>query len=88
MLCLPRKLGILGILGACYIQDKPPAKSIEMAAIMPESHGNKRLEVNGDRREAEVDRKKSIVRWEMLSPKQWANLVSFSHAGLSRLVNS
>lgn len=29
---------------------------------MPESHGNKRLEVNGDRREAEVDRKKIIVR--------------------------
>lgn len=33
-----------------------------MAAIMPESQRNKRLEVSEDRREAEVKRKKSIVR--------------------------
>lgn len=45
-----------------------PIESIGMAAIMPESHRNKRLEVSRDRSEAEVERKKSIARREMLSP--------------------
>lgn len=39
-----------------------PVKSVGMAAVMPESHGNKKLEVSGERSEAQVERKKSIAR--------------------------